>query len=98
MLKIPCPWCGMRPETEFRNGGEAHITRPADPPAVSDAEWSDYLFMRANPKGWHRERWNHAQGCRRWFNAVRHTVSHEIATTYAMGAAQPPLSDGDGEG
>ena len=51
-----------------------------------------------NPKGWHRERWNHAQGCRRWFNAVRHTVSHEIAATYPMGGPPPPLPDADGEG
>ena len=93
MLKIPCPWCGSRPETEFQNGGEAHIARPADPSAATEAEWADYLFMRTNPKGWHRERWNHAQGCRRWFNSVRHTVSHEFGATYLMGASVPPLPD-----
>ena len=31
MLLIACPWCGARPENEFRYGGEAHIARPPDP-------------------------------------------------------------------
>ena len=35
----------------------------------------------------------HAQGCRRWFNAIRHTVTHEIAATYRPGEAPPPLPD-----
>ena len=28
MLLITCPYCGERPELEFRNMGEAHIARP----------------------------------------------------------------------
>ena len=51
MLQIDCPWCGPRDESEFAYGGEAHIKRPANPDALSDAEWADYLFMRANPRG-----------------------------------------------
>ena len=89
MLLITCPWCGPRDETEFRCGGEAHIVRPKDPDALSDAAWADYLFMRSNPKGVHRERWVHAQGCRRWFNVLRHTVTHQILAVYRMGE-QPP--------
>jgi heterotetrameric sarcosine oxidase delta subunit len=89
MLLIRCPWCGPRDEIEFRCGGEAHIVRPADPDAVSDAEWADYLFMRTNAKGAHRERWVHALGCRRWFNVLRSTVSHEILAVYRMGEREP---------
>ena len=63
MLWIDCPWCGARPESEFRYGGEAHIARP-DPAATDDAGWADYLFMRTNPKGVHAERWMHREGCR----------------------------------
>ena len=59
MLLIPCPWCGPRDEIEFRYGGEAHIARPADPDALDDSAWADYLFMRANPKGVLAERWVH---------------------------------------
>jgi heterotetrameric sarcosine oxidase delta subunit len=89
MLLIRCPWCGPREEMEFRNGGEAHIARPADAMQLSDAEYAQYLFMRKNPKGWHYERWNHVAGCRRWFNALRHTVTHEIAATYKPGEKKP---------
>ncbi|HEX2580649.1 MAG TPA: sarcosine oxidase subunit delta [Dongiaceae bacterium] len=92
MLLIPCPYCGPRDEHEFSYGHEAHIARPKDPFALSDAEWVDYLFMRANPKGWHRERWVHSKGCRRWFNLLRHTVTHEIRASYAMDA-EPPRSE-----
>ena len=89
MLLIDCPWCGPRAETEFSCGGEAHIARPAQPDAVDDAAWADYLFMRTNPKGVHTERWMHAAGCRRWFNVARDTVSHAILAVYRMGE-QPP--------
>ena len=93
MLLIPCPWCGERDETEFRYGGQAHVARPLDPHATSDAEWAQYLFMRDNPKGWFRERWNHAAGCRRWFNMVRHTVTHEIAAVYKPDDPKPELPE-----
>ena len=89
MLLIECPYCGERDETEFSYAGEAHIARPADTAALSDAEWADYLFMRKNPKGRHAEQWLHAHGCRRYFNAVRDTVSYRIAATYKIGEAPP---------
>ncbi|MBK8906460.1 MAG: sarcosine oxidase subunit delta [Rhodospirillales bacterium] len=91
MLLIECPYCGRRPEIEFHHGGEAHIARPEDPDALSDEAWANYLYMRANTKGWRHERWMHAAGCRRWFNAIRHTVSNEILVTYEMGTETPPL-------
>jgi sarcosine oxidase subunit delta len=82
MLLIPCPWCGPRPENEFHHAGEAHLTRPSDPRAVTDADWAGYLYHRTNPKGAHAERWRHVHGCGRFFNCVRDTVSDRIATTY----------------
>src|SRR5215208_769175 len=94
MLVIHCPICEMdRPEIEFRYAGEAHIARPADPMALSDAAWADYLYMRTNPKGLHIERWRHVYGCARFLNAVRHTVSDRILTTYKVGAPKPDLRD-----
>lgn len=92
MLHIECPWCGHRDQTEFSYGGEAHIARPIDPDALSDAQWADYLFMRANPRGRHREQWCHSSGCRRWFNVVRDTVSYEILAVYRVGE-RPPDTD-----
>ena len=91
MLRIPCPHCGERPEIEFRYGGEAHVARPADPSTQDDAAWSGFLYLRANPKGWHYERWRHEHGCGRFFNAVRHTVSDRIVMTYKAGEPRPPL-------
>ena len=81
MLLIACPWCGPRPESEFHYGGEAGIARPHDPAAVDDAAWADFLYMRSNPKGTHRERWRHQFGCGRFFNATRDTTTDRIAGT-----------------
>ncbi len=85
MLLIPCPWCGPRPENEFRYGGQAHIARPSDPASVDDATWAAYLYLRDNPKGRHQERWRHIHGCGRFFNAVRDTVTDVIASTAKPG-------------
>jgi heterotetrameric sarcosine oxidase delta subunit len=84
MLLIRCPWCGPRDEIEFRYGGQAGLTYPADPEALSDEQWADYLFMRDNPKGPFGERWFHTAGCRRWFNAVRDTATHRFDATYRL--------------
>lgn len=90
MLLIPCPYCAMeRPELEFRHGGEAHIARPVDPSATTEAEWASFLYMRTNPKGVHVERWRHIHGCGRFFNVVRDTVSDRILTTYKAGEPRP---------
>jgi sarcosine oxidase subunit delta len=85
MLLIHCPYCGPRPETEFRGGGEAHVARPADPSRTTDEEWANFLFFRTNPKGRHAERWLHIHGCQRWFNAVRDTVTDRFEKTYKVG-------------
>ncbi len=91
MLVIECPWCGPRDESEFGYGGEAHIQRPADPSALSDEAWADYLFMRKNTRGRHLEQWSHASGCRRWFNLQRDTVTNEIVSVYRMDEAPPTV-------
>ena len=61
--------------------------RPLDPDQLTDEEWADYVFMRKNPKGELREQWNHSAGCRRWFYAVRDTVTYEISGVYCRGEA-----------
>ncbi len=72
MLLIPCPHCGERPELEFAYGGEANLARR---PELSDADWAQFLYARANVKGAQRERWRHVHGCGRVFTVVRDTVS-----------------------
>lgn len=93
MLLIDCPYCGARDESEFVCGGEAHIVRPADPDQVNDEQWAEYLFMRSNPMGLHRERWVHEHGCRRWFNVCRSTVTHRIVAVYKVGESAPDIRE-----
>jgi heterotetrameric sarcosine oxidase delta subunit len=85
MLHIPCPYCGLRDETEFTYGGPSHVVRPGL--TATDAEWTRYLYHRANTRGPYRERWHHSFGCGRWFNAIRDTVTHEIQDVYLMSKA-----------
>ena len=89
MLLIPCPFCGPRPELEFRYGGQAHIARPQNPAALDDHEWSEFLYLRDNTKGVHAERWRHIHGCARFFNMLRDTTTDRIVTTYKTGEPRP---------
>jgi sarcosine oxidase subunit delta len=78
MIVIRCPYCHEhRTEEELTYGGEANVARP-EPTRASDTEWTDYLFMRTNPKGLHREQWCCSAGCGQWFKVTRHTVTHEV--------------------
>lgn len=89
MLILTCPYCGIRcDETELAPGGEAHLKRFG--PGSSDEEFEAYLFMRANPKGVHFERWRHAYGCGKWFHAARNTVTLEVYGTYPAQVHEPP--------
>jgi sarcosine oxidase subunit delta len=95
MLIIHCPYCGPRPELEFSYAGQAHVARPADPAATGDDEWAAYLYLRSNTRGVHAERWRHARGCARFFNALRDTTTDRFVATYRSGEA-PPAIGGDG--
>jgi sarcosine oxidase subunit delta len=90
MLRIECPWCGLREEPEFRFGGELTVARPhAD---CTDREWAEYLYFRTNTRGLQRERWLHAHGCGRWFVAVRDTVVHRIVATGPLDGLPDPAA------
>ncbi len=85
MQLIACPWCGEREEAEFHYGGQAHVPYPAKPAELDDEQWAQYVFFRDNPKGPFAERWMHAAGCRRWFNAVRDTATHQFLAVHRPG-------------
>lgn len=92
MILIRCPFCGeLRDEEELAYGGEAGIVRPV--PEAGDAAWTEYLFMRANPKGSLLEQWCCAAGCGQWFLVRRDTVSHRI-TEVLTGNALSPMGEG----
>jgi len=93
MFVITCPYCGEREQAEFSYGGEAHIARPQDPASLSDAQWAEFVFMRSNTKGVFAERWNHAAGCRKWFNMLRNTANDEILAVYRIGETGPAIND-----
>ncbi len=79
MHRIDCPWCGLRDEAEFQYQGDASVAPPAldaRPEAAVSA-----VYIRTNPRGWHREWWHHVGGCRQFVQVIRHTVSHRVAAT-----------------
>jgi heterotetrameric sarcosine oxidase delta subunit len=76
MLRITCPFCGERDHSEFTYGGDATVVYP-DLSAPLEA-WIEAVYVRTNPKGSHRERWQHSDGCRLWLIVERDTMTHEI--------------------
>ncbi|WP_166417167.1 sarcosine oxidase subunit delta [Cochlodiniinecator piscidefendens] len=77
MLRITCPYCGSRNESEFLFGGPVGTERP-DPNTTSDADWIEYLTVKPNPLGPVQERWWHARGCGEWLTIWRDTRTHDI--------------------
>jgi len=80
-MLIPCPFCGARDASEFTYLGDATLKRPD--PSSPDAEraFHDYVYLRDNPAGPHREFWHHVSGCRSWLIVTRDTRNHEILGT-----------------
>lgn len=88
MLRIECPFCGVRDHAEFSYEGDATIAWPAIESEDAEA-WEAAVFQRENPAGRHREYWHHAQGCRIWLIVERDTVTHEI---HSVEIAHPGLA------
>ena len=80
-MLIPHPLLGLRDAQEFTYLGDASlIDRPdgvADGLADPEAH-HDYLHLRDNPAGLHRELWFHEAGDRSWLVVTRDTLTHEI--------------------
>ena len=73
------PLLGPRDAVEFVYLGDASLIDRPDWQA-SDAvdQFHDYLYLRDNPAGEHRELWFHEQGDRSWLVVTRNTLTHEI--------------------
>jgi heterotetrameric sarcosine oxidase delta subunit len=76
-MRINCPWCGERAETEFRSAGAA-LDRPSAPTELDGTQWADHIYGRDNQPGLVRELWWHWAGCRQWLLIDRDSVSHRI--------------------
>ena len=82
MQIFSCPFCGPRDEVEFHYVGEPK-PRPEPTGAVSDVEWSDYLWLNANPKGLAREIWLHLT-CMEMFAMTRDTATNAFVASEAL--------------
>ena len=45
MILINCPYCGERDQSEFSNGGEAHVARPENSENLNDKDWGHYICV-----------------------------------------------------
>ncbi len=83
-MLIPCPVCGLRDHGEFTYGGDATIVRP-DISEPDQAVWAAYVYDRENPRGPHREYWQHVHGCRMWMAVGRDTQTHDVSWAELVG-------------
>ena len=73
------PLLGPRDAQEFTYLGDASLMdRPNPEDGQAPENFHDYLYLRDNPAGEHRELWYHEQGDRSWLVVTRNTVTHEI--------------------
>ncbi len=73
------PLLGPRDAQEFTYLGDASlINRPDWQATDAQDQFYDYLYLRNNPAGLHRELWFHEIGDRSWLVVTRDTVTHEI--------------------
>ena len=73
------PLLGPRDASEFVYLGDAKLLdRPDWEVENAAAQFHDYLYLRDNPAGEHKELWYHEQGDHSWLIVTRDTLTHEI--------------------
>ncbi len=73
------PLLGPRDACEFTCLGDARLIERPDGLADDAFElFHDYVYLRDNPAGLHRELWFHEHGDRSWLVVTRDTLTHEI--------------------
>jgi sarcosine oxidase subunit delta len=73
------PLLGPRDSQEFTYLGDASlIERPDWQAEDADDQFHDYVYLRDNPAGEHRELWFHETGDRSWLVVTRNTLTHDI--------------------
>lgn len=73
------PLLGPRDAQEFTYLGDAGLIERPDWQAEGAGQaFYEYLYLRDNPAGLHRELWYHEQGDRSWLVVTRNISTHEI--------------------
>ena len=89
MLRINCPFCGLRNHNEFTYLEDGSGEMPALDNTDSEA-WYEAVFLRDNPRGMHIENWHHTQRCRMVLRVSRDTLTHQI---FSVEPAHPKYSE-----
>ena len=89
MLRLDCPFCGLRDHDEFSYLEDGSVHKPSIE-NTSETAWFEAVFLRENPRGKHTELWHHVQGCRMVLRVERDTQTHVISK---VEAAHPALRD-----
>ena len=70
---------GHRDISEFMYLGDASLlNRPKWDAEDAEHSFYEYLYLRKNVAGVHKELWFHQQGDRSWLVISRNTLTHEI--------------------
>jgi sarcosine oxidase subunit delta len=77
-MRLSCPICGERDQSEFVYRGDATLKRPDPAAPGAQRAFYEFVHLRSNPAGWHFEHWYHEFGCRSWIVVERNTVTHEV--------------------
>jgi len=78
-MLIDHPLLGPRDAAEFVYLGDASLLDRPDANAEDAADaFHDYLHLRDNTAGEHRELWYHENGDRSWLVITRNTLTHDI--------------------
>ena len=76
---IDHPLLGPRDINEFMYLGDASLlNRPKWDAEDAEHSFYEYLYLRKNVAGVHKELWFHQQGDRSWLVISRNTLTHEI--------------------
>ena len=87
MLRLNCPFCGLRDHHEFAYLEDASVQMPSLED-TSEKAWHEAVFLRENPRGVHIEHWHHVHGCRMILRVERNTLTHSVIK---VEAAHPSL-------
>jgi len=78
-MLIEHPLLGLRDIAEFVYLGDAALLERPDPASqTAQDDFYEYLHLRDNIAGEHRELWYHEQGDRSWLVVTRNTLTHLI--------------------